>query len=121
MWYDVPGCVEEWHIPSVQLCMKQLSESKKHRQDCLMSSAQSFYGPCLQLVVHFLTCCFSRDVPLLHLQVSFTRPSPALVLQATNAGARRLSEINVEGQNMVSLKGSHRHHWLSLLVTRVSL
>jgi len=46
--------------------VKQLSESKKCRQDCLMSSAQSFCGPCLQLIVHWLICCFSRNVPLLH-------------------------------------------------------
>ena len=39
--------------------VKRLSESKKCRQDCLMSSAQSFYGPCLQSVVHSLTCCLS--------------------------------------------------------------
>jgi len=38
--------------------VKRLSESKKHRQDCLMSSAQSFYSPFLQSVVHLLTCCF---------------------------------------------------------------
>ena len=45
---------------------KAASESKKRRQDCLMSSAQSFYGPCLQSVAHSLTCCFSGNVPLLH-------------------------------------------------------
>ena len=39
-----------------------------------------------------LTCCFSRNVPtLLHIvQVRFARPSPTLVLQAKNAGMRRL-------------------------------
>jgi len=46
--------------------VKQLSESKKRHQDCLMSSAQSFYGPCLWSVAHSLTCCFSGNVPLLH-------------------------------------------------------
>ena len=75
--------------------VKRLSESKKRRQDCLMSSAQSFYGPCLQSVAHSLTCCFSECATPPHVQVhrttwlSFTRPSPVLVLQATNAGARR--------------------------------
>ena len=73
--------------------VKWLFESKIRHQDCLMSSAQLFYGPCLWLVAHLLTCCFSGNVP--HVQVchctwlSFTRPSPALVLQATNAGVRR--------------------------------
>jgi len=37
--------------------VKRLSESKKRRQDCLMSNAQLFYGPCLQSVTHSLTCC----------------------------------------------------------------
>ena len=32
----------------------------------VMSSAQSFYGPCLQLVAHSLTFCFSGNVPLPH-------------------------------------------------------
>ena len=40
--------------------VKRLSEPKKRRQDCQMSSAQSFYGSCLQSVVYSLTCCFSR-------------------------------------------------------------
>ena len=39
--------------------VKRLSESKKRCQDCLMSSAQSFYGPCLRSLAHSLTCCFS--------------------------------------------------------------
>jgi len=61
-----------------------------------MSSAQSFYGPCLQSVAHSLTCCFYGNVPLLHTS-RYVIPHdsvlpglpPALVLQATNAGARR--------------------------------
>jgi len=60
---NVPGHVKEWHIPSV----KQLSEPKKRCQDCLMLSTQSFYGSCLWLVAHSLTCGFSRNVPLLHM------------------------------------------------------
>jgi len=49
--------------------VKWLSEPKKRCQDCLMSSAQSFYGarPCLQSVAHSLTCGFSRNLPLLHM------------------------------------------------------
>ena len=39
---------------------------QESRQDCLMTSAQLFYGPCLQSVVHSLTCCFCGNVPLLH-------------------------------------------------------
>ena len=33
--------------------VKRLPESKKRHQDCLMSSAQSCYGPCLQSLVHW--------------------------------------------------------------------
>jgi len=43
-----------------------------------------------------LTCGFSENVPLLHMSryiiardSVFTRPSPALVLQATNAGGEK--------------------------------
>ena len=46
--------------------VKWLSESKKCRQNCVMSSTQLFYGPCLWSVAHSLSCCFSRNVPLLH-------------------------------------------------------
>ena len=34
------------------IAVKWLSELKKYCLDCLMSSAQSFYGPCLQSVQH---------------------------------------------------------------------
>jgi len=44
-----------------------LSEPKKRCQDCLMLSAQLFYSPCLQSLAHSLTCCLSRNVPLLHM------------------------------------------------------
>jgi len=47
--------------------IKQLSESKKRHQDCLMSSAQSFYSPCSRSVAHSLTCIFFGNVPLLHM------------------------------------------------------
>jgi len=46
--------------------VKRLSQSKKRRQDCLMLSAQSFSGLCLQLVAYSLPCCFSGNVPLFH-------------------------------------------------------
>ena len=64
-----------------------------------MSSPQSFHGSRLQSVMHSLTCCLSGNVPLLHTStqrpgtslhvISFTKPSPVLVLQATNTGVRR--------------------------------
>ena len=76
--------------------VKWLSDPKKCQQGCLISSAQSFYSVCLQLAAHSITCGFSgykchsstRPGTSLHM-TQFTRPSPALVLQATNAGMRR--------------------------------
>ena len=72
------------------------SESKKCRQDCLMSSAQSFYGSCLQFgsVLTYLLFSWECSTPP-HVQIrhttwlSFARPSPTLVVQATNTGMRR--------------------------------
>ena len=51
--------------------VKRLSESKKHRQDCLILSSQSFYGLCLRSVS--LTCCF-----FLGMCHSSTRPGTSL-------------------------------------------
>ena len=48
------------------IAVKQLSETKKCHQDCLMLSTQSFYHPCLKSLAHSLTCDFSRNAPLLH-------------------------------------------------------
>jgi len=45
---------------------KVASEPKKRCQDCLMLSAQLFYGPCLQSVGSSFTCGFSGTVPLHH-------------------------------------------------------
>jgi len=63
---DVPGRVEVWHITSVQ-AVEWLSESKKSRQDCLMSNAQLLYSLCLQSVVHSLAAfpwlCHSSTRP----------------------------------------------------------
>ena len=57
--------------------VKRLPESKKRHQDCLMSSAQSFYGPCLRFVAHslavFLGTCHSSKCPVCHCTwLSFT-------------------------------------------------
>jgi len=50
------------------IVVKQLSDPKKHRQGCLISSAQSFHCPCLRLVVYsltwgFLGMCHSSKCP----------------------------------------------------------
>jgi len=62
------GLVKLSHVQWRTFCTagKRLSEPKKCCQDCLISSAQSFYSLCLQSVAHSLTCCFSGNVPLLH-------------------------------------------------------
>ena len=60
---DVHGCVEEWHILSVQL----RDDFLKCHQDCLMSTAQLLHGPWLRLVVYSLTCSLSKNVPFLNL------------------------------------------------------
>ena len=74
------------------MAVKWLSESKKHHQGCLMSSAQSLHGPCLRSIAHLLAAilrmCHSSTCPGTSLHViSFTRPPPSLVLQATGEKA----------------------------------
>jgi len=52
------GWVCEGVAHSLRTAVKQLTEPMKCCQDCVMSSGQSFYGLCLQLVAHSLTCSF---------------------------------------------------------------
>jgi len=71
--------------------VKRLPEPKKHRQDCLMSSAQSFHGPCLPSVAHSVTCGIFGYVPLLHMSTQHLASysgllAPAFVVCSTNAG-----------------------------------
>ena len=104
---------------SLCTAVKQLSESKKHRQDCLMSSAQSFYGPCLRIgstlayLLFFWECATLPHVQVRHCTwLSFTRPSAVLVLQVTNTGVRRPGSMDI---NLVStVKGMANlssEHW----------
>ena len=93
---DVPGrWVDVWRVEhSLCTAVRRLSESKRRHQGCLMSSAQSFYGPCLDSVAYSLAVllgmCYSSTCPGTSLHViSFARPSPMLVPQATKAGVRR--------------------------------
>jgi len=57
------------------IAVNRLSESKKHRQDYLMLSAQLFYSPYLQLLVHLLAV-FAGMCRSHCMWLSFTRPSP---------------------------------------------
>ena len=95
---NIPGYwLDMWKSGTFfRIAVKRLSEPKKHHQDCLMSSAWLFRGPCLWSVAYSLTCSF---LPLLHTSTqrpgmsmhitSFTRSSPVLVLQAANTEVRR--------------------------------
>ena len=58
---DVPGhWVDVWRSGTFLLySYKEACEPKKCFQDCLILTAQSLYGPCLQSVAHSLTCSFS--------------------------------------------------------------
>ena len=84
----------------------QLSEPEKCCQERLMLTAQSLLNASLLSVVNRVMralyvrpCSLLGNVPLLHTSTqrpstslhvtSFTKPSPALVLQATNTGVRR--------------------------------
>ena len=75
--------------------VKRFSESKEHRQDCLMSSTQHStsvfaIGSTLTYLLFFWECATPPHVQIHHCtSLSFTRPSPALVLQVTNVGVRR--------------------------------
>ena len=77
--------------------VKWLSKLKKRHQNCLMSSIQLFYSPCLQLVAHLLAVFWECAAPpRIHptsryvIAVSrFYKAFPMLVCQATNAGVRR--------------------------------
>jgi len=100
--HDVPGRFGDvWRSGIFLLYSRKVTfELKRRHQDYLMLSAQSFYGPCLQSIVHSLTCTcgFSWNVPLLHMSpqcpgtslhvISPNRPSPMLVLHVTNTGVR---------------------------------
>ena len=65
--------------------VKQLSEPKKCQQDCLMSSAQPFYSPCLRLglLVVLLGMCHSSTCPGTSLHVTqFYQAFPQCMWQA---------------------------------------
>ena len=85
--------------------VKWFPKPKKCRQDCPMSSSQSFYSRCLCSVVHSHTCGFSGNVPLLHTStqcpgtslhvISFTRPSTAIVLQVRRPGYEASAALHI--------------------------
>jgi len=60
--------------PVYTTSVKQLSEPKKHQQDCLMLNIQSFYNPCLQLAARSLAVfpgmCHSSTHPGISLHMT---------------------------------------------------
>jgi len=94
---------------------KQLSESKKHHQDCLMLSAQLFYSPFLQSVAHSLTCCFCGNVTL------STRPGMSYHVTQFYQAFPHISTASdkcwgekawVQGYTKTSLLAGTHHHTL---------
>ena len=82
-----------------------------------MSSAQSFYGPCLWSVAHSLTWCFSVNVPLLHTRNG--RVEYNIMLMLLDQG----TEHAQEKQNQWEL---HTHHicnplWSTTVNSPISL
>ena len=90
-WYDVPGHVEEWHLPG-----KTASKRVRYRswtwtveRSVVLRSVLAI-GSTLAYLLFLWECATPPHVQVRHTTwLSFTRPSPAWVLQATNAGARR--------------------------------
>ena len=88
MCNDVPGHVEELHIPFLLYSCKAafwIQETSPRLSDVERSVVlQSVF-----VIGSILACCFSRNVPLTLHVTQFYQAFPALVLQATNAGVRR--------------------------------
>ena len=94
MCSDVPGRVEEWHT----LWKQQISECATNHKHGLWSdwalnirqSWRRFFDSESCFTAVQKECATPPHVQVRRTTwLSFTRPSPALVLQATNAGARR--------------------------------
>ena len=69
--------------------VKRLSESKKRRQDCLMSSCSTVRA--CKLVAHSLTCCFPGTVPLLRTS-RYMYVIPSLVPRPLSEKSRRVQK-----------------------------
>jgi len=88
-----PGHVEEWHIPgktaSKRVHYRSQTWTIEHWVLDIRQPWRHFYSEsCLTAVQK--ECATPPHVQVRHCTwLSFTRPSPALVLQATNAGVRR--------------------------------
>jgi len=86
-WYDVPRRVEEWQIPGKQQVSECATDCKHARHQTVLAMFLGFRKPLYSCTEGM---CYSSTRPCTSYHVTqFTRPSPALVLQATNTGARR--------------------------------
>ena len=96
------GCVEEWHLPSVQLWSGFMNSRNMPRLPGVSYSVTQWS---VVAISSALTRGFSGNVPLLHMSTqcpgttlyvtSLGRTSHVLVWQATNAGMRRPSPMLV--------------------------
>ena len=85
--------MEEWHILSVQLWD---SFPNKRHQDCLMPTAKSLSSALTYYVLfHTSTRCQCTSLYV----TSFTKPSPAFVMQATNTGVSKLGTRLLRSNN----------------------
>ena len=94
MCNDVPGHVEKWHIPRKNTSKWVCYRSQPRTIEWLSAQHQTvlvtFLGFRKPLYSRTEGMCHSSTCPGTSLDViSFTRPSPTLVLQVTNAGVRR--------------------------------
>ena len=89
------GCVEEWHIPSVQ----QWGFLNSRNMLRLAGVSYSVTQWSVVAISSAFTCSFSGNVPLLHMTTqcpgTTLYPSPVLVQQATNTAMRRPSPMLV--------------------------
>jgi len=91
---NVPGCVEEWHIPrktaSKWVCYRLQTRTVERLSAWHQTVLATFLGFRKPLYSCTEGICHSSTRPGMSVhRFSFTRPSPALVLQVTNAGVRR--------------------------------
>jgi len=84
---DIPGHVEEWHIPR-KAASKWVCYRSPTRTVTECSTSDSL-GDVSWIQKAALQLCRIHHMSRYVMWLSFTRPSPALVLQATNAGVRR--------------------------------
>jgi len=95
MWYDIPGRVEEWHIPRKTASKRvryrsqtQTVERLSARHQAVLATFLGFRKPlysCTEEMCH----SFPPSKYVIHRDSVLPGLPPLFVLQVTNAGARR--------------------------------